>query len=93
MGVLPEEAGAPLALLTEVAAEARRRGIPLTGRMYLPQEPPIDAALEQLFGPTLYAGQDQGHVMARTIAADFGQPDLDAIFAAPSAHLSAIDVF
>ncbi len=93
MGVLPEESGATLALLTEVAAEARRRGILLAGRMYLPQEPPIDAALDQLFGPTLYAGQDQGHVMARTIAADFTKRQLDAIFAAPSAHFSAIDLF
>ena len=93
MGVLPEESGATLALLTEVAAEAGRRGIPLAGRIYLPQEPPIDAALDRLFGPTLYAGQDQGHVMARTIAADFTKRQLDAIFAAPGAHISAIDVF
>ena len=85
--------GATLALLTEVAAEAGRRGIPLAGRVYLPQEPPIEAALDRLFGPTLYAGQDQGHVMARTIAADFTKRQLDAIFAAPGAHISAIDVF
>jgi GNAT superfamily N-acetyltransferase len=92
-GVLAEEPGAMPAVLTQVAAEARRRGSPLAGRMYLPREPPIDAALEQLFGPTLYAGQDQGHVMARPIAADFRQRDLDAIFAAPGAHFSAVDVF
>ena len=37
--VLPEEPGAMLALLTEVAAEARRHGIPPAGRMYLPRSP------------------------------------------------------
>jgi hypothetical protein len=93
MGVLPEEAGATLALLTEVAAEAQRRGIPLAGRMYLPQEPQIDTALERLFGPTLHAGHDEGHLMARTIAADFTDRQLDAIFSAPGAHFSAIDLF
>ena len=93
IGVLPEEAGVTLALLTAVAAEAGRRAIPLVGRMYLPQAPPIDTALDRLFGPTVYAGQDQGQVMARTIAADFTQRHLDAIFDAPGAHLSAIDLF
>ena len=70
-----------LTLLTAVTAEARRCGIPVTGRMHLPLEPPIDAALDRLFDPTLHAGQDEGHVMARTIAADFTHRQLDAIFA------------
>ncbi len=93
IGALPEEAGVPLALLTAIAAEARRRGIPLAGRMYLPQEPPIDAALDRLFGPTLHAGQDDGHLMARPIASGFTEQQLDAIFTAPDAHFSAIDLF
>jgi len=58
-----------------------------------PQEPPIDAVLAQLFGPTLHAGQDEEHEMARTIAADFTHRQLDASFAAPSPHISAIDLF
>ena len=93
MSVLPDEPDATSALLTEVAAEAGRRGIPLSARIYLPHEPPIDAALDRLFGPTLHAGQDEGHVMARPIAADFTYRQLDAIFAVPGGHLSAIDLF
>ena len=93
MSVLSDEPGAASALLTDVAAEARRRGIPLAARIYLPREPPIDAALDRLFGPTLHAGQDEGHVMARPIAAGFTYRHLDAIFAAPGAHLSTIDLF
>ena len=93
MGVLPEEADAALPLLAAVAAEAQRRGLPLTGRMYLPREPAIDAALERLFGPTLHAGQNIGRLMARTIAASFTAGQLDAVFSAPAAHFSAIDLF
>lgn len=93
LGVLPEEPGAALAVLNAVAAEARRRGIPLAGRMYLPQEPAIDGALDRLFGPTLHGGQDQGHLMARAIAVDFTERHLDALFGAPGAHFSAIDIF
>lgn len=93
LAVLPQDSDATLALLTAVAAEAGRRCIPLSGRMYLPQEPPIDAALERLFGPTLHAGQDQGQVMARPVAPEVTQRDLDAIFAAPGARYSAIDCF
>jgi GNAT superfamily N-acetyltransferase len=93
MAVLPEESGATLALLTAVAAEARRRGIPLSGQLYLPREPQIDAEVERLFGSTLHAGQDRGHVMARTIAPHLTDRQLDAIFSAPGAIFSAIDLF
>jgi GNAT superfamily N-acetyltransferase len=64
MAVLPEERDAALPLLASVAVEAGRRGIPLSGRLYVPQEPAIDAALDRLFGPTLHAGQDRGQLMA-----------------------------
>jgi GNAT superfamily N-acetyltransferase len=93
LGVLPDAPGAAAALLAAVAAEASRRGIPPAGRLYLPEEPAIDAALDRLFGPTLHAGQDEGQLMARPIAADFAERELDAIFDAPGAHFSAIDVF
>ncbi len=93
MGVLPQEPDATLALLSAVAAEAERRGIPLSARMYLPHEPQIDAAIDRLFGPTLYAGEDRGHLMARAVGAGFTDRQLDAIFAAPSAHISTIDLF
>ena len=93
MAVLPQEPDAALFLLTAVAAEAGRRGIPLSARVYLPREPQIDAVLDRLFGPTLYAGEDRGHLMARAVGAGYTDRQLDAIFAAPSAHLSTIDVF
>ena len=93
IGVLPEEADAALPLLTAVAAEAGARGLPLAGRMYLPHEPAIDAALERLFGPTLHAGKNVGHLMARTIGADCTAEHLDTLFNAPAAHFSTIDLF
>jgi GNAT superfamily N-acetyltransferase len=93
IAVLPEEPGATLVLLAAVAAEAQRRDIPLSGRMYLPWEPPIDAALDRLFGTTLHAGADRGHLMARTIAMDFTDRQLDEIFTTGGAHFSAIDLF
>ena len=93
MAVLPEEPGATLALFVDVATEARRRRIPLAGRMYLPPEPSIDAALHELFGSTLHAGEDNGHIMARAMATAFTDAHLHAIFSAPGAHFSAIDLF
>jgi GNAT superfamily N-acetyltransferase len=93
LAVLPEESTAISALLAEVAREADRRGIPLIGRMFLPHEPPIDKALDTLFGETLQEGQDRGHLMARTVGRNFTDSQLDALFAAPSATYSAIDHF
>ncbi len=93
MGVLPEEPDATLAPLTAVAAQARRRGIPLSARMYLPHEPQIDAALDRLFDPTPHAGEDRGHPMGRVVGSGLTDREPDAIFAAPSARISAIDSF
>jgi GNAT superfamily N-acetyltransferase len=93
LGVLPSETAAIPALLNAVAQEARRRGDPLVGRMFLPQEPAIDTALAQMFGATLEYCQNHGSLMARTISAQFSDQQLDAIFAAPGATLSAIDLF
>lgn len=93
LGALPTEPGAALALLAAVAAEAQRRGIPPTGRCYLPREPAIDDALARLFGPTLGAGEDRGQLLARTVAAGFSDEQLVGTFAAPRAHFSAIDLF
>lgn len=93
LGVLPSESGAALALLTAVAAEAQRRGIPLAARLYLPEEPAIDQALDHLLGTTLHNGADQGHLMACPLADDFTERQLEELFAAPNAHLSAIDLF
>jgi hypothetical protein len=93
LGVLPSESAAIPALLNAVAQEGRRRGDPPVGRVFLPREPAIDAALAQMFGATLEHGQNQGSLMARTIGAQFTDQQLDAIFAAPGATLSAIDLF
>jgi GNAT superfamily N-acetyltransferase len=93
LAVLPEEPGATLGLLIAVAAEAQRRGIPLAGRIYLPQEPSIDTVLDRLFDATLHTGADRGQLMARTIKVDFTERQVHAIFTAPGAHFSAIDLF
>jgi hypothetical protein len=76
-----------------VRQEAQRRGIPLNARLYLPREPTIDAAVEHLFGATLQHGQDQGHLMARTIGSQLTDQELDTLFAAPRAIISGIDLF
>lgn len=93
MGVLPSETAAISALLNAVSQEAQRRGIPLNARLYLPHEPTIDAAVEQLVGATLQHGQDEGHLMARTIGSQLTNQDLDGLFATPRAVISAIDLF
>jgi GNAT superfamily N-acetyltransferase len=93
LGVLLTETAAISALLNAVAQEARRKGVPPVGRIYLPDEPAIDAALEQLFGGSVQHGQDQGQLMARPIGTQFTQQQLDALFAAPGAGLSYIDLF
>jgi hypothetical protein len=93
LGLLPAETDAIAALLSAVAQEAQRRGIPPSGRLYLPHEPAIDVAVEQSFGATLQRGQDQGQLMARTIGSRFTDQQLDALFAAPGAIVSAIDLF
>ena len=91
--MLPEERDATLPVLTAVAAEARRRGIHLSGRVFLPRESSIDSALDRLFGPTLHAGQDRDQLMARPIAPHITERHLDTIFSAPGATFSAIDLF
>jgi len=93
LGVLPTETTAISALLNAVAQEGQRRGDPPVGRIFLPCEPAIDAALDQLFGATLEYGQNHGSLMARTIGSWFTDQQLDALFAAPGATLSAIDFF
>lgn len=93
LAVLPTETAAIPALFNAVAQEAQRRGDPPVGRMFLPREPAIDAALAQMFGATLEHGQNHGSLMARTIGSQFTDQQLDALFAAPGANLSAIDLF
>ena len=93
MGVLPSETAAIPALLRAVAQEAQRRGSRLNGRLYLPHEPSIDAAVEDLFGATLQHGQDQGQLMARPIGSHVTSQELDTLFAAPRAIISSIDLF
>lgn len=93
LAVLPAAPGAVLDLLTAVAAEAQQRGIPRSARLYLPHEPGIDQALDHLLGRSLHHGADQGHLMVRPLADDVSERQLDELFAAPNAHLSAIDLF
>lgn len=93
LAVLPTETAAIPALLYAVAREGQHKGGPPVGRLFLPQEPAIDIALEQMFGATLEYGQNLGSLMARTIGARFTDTQLDALFAAPEATLSDIDFF
>jgi GNAT superfamily N-acetyltransferase len=93
LAVLPSETGAISALLHAVAQEGKRRGDPPVGRLFLPKEPAIDAALEQMFGATLVHGQNVGSLMARTIGVRFTDQQLDALFSASRAILSDIDFF
>ncbi|GAB4217475.1 MAG: hypothetical protein OHK0022_59790 [Roseiflexaceae bacterium] len=93
LAVLPAEPDALPALLHAVAQESQRRGAPPVARLFLPREPWIDAAVEHLFGATLQHGHVQGSLMARAIGPRFSEAQLDALFAAPGAIFSSIDLF
>jgi predicted acetyltransferase len=90
LGVVPTEAEAVPILLGAVADEARRRGSPLRGRVYLPHEPVLDGALVQLFGPTLHAGGEPDSMLC-PIASAMTQQEIDAIVTAPGAIRWSID--
>ncbi len=93
LSVLPSEMGAITALITGVAREAQQRAIPLIGRLFLPDEPAITAALAQLRGATIEHRYNDGAWMARPIGLRCTEQDLDDLFAAPGAFLSCIDLF
>jgi GNAT superfamily N-acetyltransferase len=93
LAVLPAERAALTALLHAVAQESQRRGAPSAARLFLPRESWIDATVEQLFGVTLQHGHTQNGLMARALGPNFSEAQLDALFAAPGAIFSSIDLF
>jgi hypothetical protein len=90
IAVRPGDEAAIPALLYAAGRYAAERGI-VRGQADLPDEPLIHAALERLFGPSLHLSSEPNGMMARTIAPDFEQPALDAIFAAPGSICWSID--
>ncbi|HEX8682528.1 MAG TPA: GNAT family N-acetyltransferase [Ardenticatenaceae bacterium] len=88
LGIFPGDEEAVSALLAAALSESGGRL--LGGRVYAPREPEIDAAIEQLFGQSARQDQDS-EPMARVIAPDFEQSDLDALFAAPGAMAWPLD--
>jgi ribosomal protein S18 acetylase RimI-like enzyme len=90
IGAVPTERDAIATLLNAVGDEALRRGCPAGGRVYLPNEPAIDMALVELFGPTLHAGAEPDS-MLRPIAPEMTMQQVDNIVAAPGAIRWAID--
>jgi hypothetical protein len=93
LAVLPGDTAVVPELLSRVVQEAVRRGSPLAGLVNLPNEPPIDHALGELFGETLHTRAETRQLMARTIHPDFTDAQLGAIFANPRARYSYIDHF
>jgi hypothetical protein len=76
-------------LLSAVAERAGGRGS--KGRLCLPREQPIDAALAVLFDDLEQPIDDEP--MARAIAPDFDGHRIDALFAAPGAFTWMLDDF
>jgi GNAT superfamily N-acetyltransferase len=90
IGVRPGDEAAIPALLYAAGRYASERGI-IRGQVDLPDEPLINTALERLFGPSLHLSSEPNGLMARTIAPDFEQRALDAIFATSGSICWSID--
>jgi predicted GNAT family N-acyltransferase len=88
--VQPNDANALLVLLQAVIDEVMKRGFPSQGRVHLPHEAVIDAALQGIFGATLHQGYDSV-IMAYGLADSMTNSEIDAIFAAPGAICWPID--
>jgi GNAT superfamily N-acetyltransferase len=93
LAVLPSEPDAFEDLLVAISQEAQARGTPLATRLFLPREAWIEATLRRLLGESLHWGEDVGQLMARPISRDFTTQDLDALFQAPDALFSSLDLF
>jgi hypothetical protein len=91
IGARPDDMEAIPALLSAVADEAARRGA-TRGKVKLPDEPSTTMALAALFGPTLQPDLNE-ELMARAIAPEFAEQELDAIVAAPGAIFWPFDEF
>jgi ribosomal protein S18 acetylase RimI-like enzyme len=89
--VLPGEEEVIPALFNAMYDELHRNDFPQQGRVYLPDDVHINAALVQFFDATLHAGHDY-FLLVRTL--DNGDAArLDATLAAPNAHYWLLDEF
>ena len=82
IAVRPGAPGVAAALVGGLAREARARGL-AGGRVYLPFEPEVDAALGLAF-ESLTVGYHHA-MMVKPVGLGFGPAEIDAIFAAPGA--------
>jgi GNAT superfamily N-acetyltransferase len=88
LGVLPgHEAGIP-ALLAAAAGAVGRPGC--AGRIYLPREPAVDAALDRVFDETVAGGEDR-KMMVLPLAPDCDHGALAALVAQPGAVYWPLD--
>lgn len=90
LGALPGHEPAIPALLAAARVAARARGVEV-GRVYLPHEPPIDAAVAGHF-----SGVSEGRfqvLMGRPLAAGCDDAEIATIFGAPSAIAWPADDF
>jgi hypothetical protein len=69
IGVRKSEREATTALLHAVAEEAKRQGMGYA-QMTLPNDPPLNAALREMFGETLEEHPEMGAMMMRALSAD-----------------------
>lgn len=88
LGVRPGDEAAVPALLAAVTRHAA--GSRWGGRVYAPRDHAIESAIRQLFGGTAHMVEET-EPMARPIASNFSERDLEAIFAVPSAIFWPLD--
>jgi hypothetical protein len=91
IGATPGDEAALPALLFAVVDEAARHGVD-KGRVHLPDDPTLTAAVAEIFGASLRSGHDW-EAMGRPIAAGVTDADVAATFAAPGAFHWLIDTF
>jgi predicted N-acetyltransferase YhbS len=90
--VQPDEPAAMAALLNAITAELQRRHLPHQGRVHLPHEPAIDAALAQFFTHTLHEAHD-AYLLARPLGTGLTANQLAALLTSPTAHFWLIDEY
>jgi predicted acetyltransferase len=90
--VQPDDEAAIAALLNAISDELQRRNLPHQGRVHLPHEPAVDAAIGQFFTDTLHEAHES-FLLARSIADRITESQLAALFAHPGAIFWLIDEY
>lgn len=98
LAVQPGDEGTLTAVLNGVLAESECRGIALQGQLIAPMEPLTTNVLRRFFGSSMHQIEDytfQGYspLMARSIASDMTDADLDTLFSAPGATFWPLDAY